>query len=136
MLILINIFILLHVTLIIVKGELCIVKCSALIGFAQIIDVLIRDVMIWKDGYEKEAIQKRKCWNKYWAVEQSVEMIFWIGKGLFKKKHRLHLIWFINLFLKMSGNSLKSYSFYLHQSKVKRRLTQKYLLLVLKTPRV
>ena len=37
-------------------------------------------------------MKKRKCGNKYWEIEQSVEMIFWIGKGLLKKKHRLHLI--------------------------------------------
>ena len=40
------------------------------------------------------------------------------------------------LFLKMSGKSLKSYTLYLHQTKLIRRLFQKYLLLVLKTPRV
>ena len=49
--ILINIFILLHVTPIIVKREFLIVKRSALIGFAQILDLLIGDVMTWKDGY-------------------------------------------------------------------------------------
>ena len=49
--ILINICILLHVTPIIVKREFLIVKHSALIGFAQILDLLIGDVMTWKDGY-------------------------------------------------------------------------------------
>ena len=47
----INICILLHVTPIIVKREFLIVKHSALIGFAQILDLLIGDVMTWKDGY-------------------------------------------------------------------------------------
>ena len=49
--ILINILIHLHVTPIIVKREFLIVKRSALIGFAQILDLLIGDVMTWKDGY-------------------------------------------------------------------------------------
>ena len=49
--ILINICILLHVTPIIVKREFLIVKHSDLIGFAQILDLLIGDVMTWKDGY-------------------------------------------------------------------------------------
>ena len=40
----------LHVTLIIVKQEFLIVKRSALMGFAQILDLLIGDVMTWKDG--------------------------------------------------------------------------------------
>ena len=115
-LILINIFIL-HITPITVKREFLIVKRSALIGLAQILDLLIGVVMTWKDGYKKEAIQKSKSGNQYWEAEQSVEMIFWIRKGLFKRKHRLHLIWFIMLFLKMSGNS-----FYLHQSKVTKKL--------------
>ena len=48
--ILINIFILLHVTPIILKREFLIVKRSAIIGFTQILDLLIEDVMIWKDG--------------------------------------------------------------------------------------
>ena len=43
--ILINIVILLHVTPIIVKGEFLIVKRSTLLGFAQIPDLLIGDVM-------------------------------------------------------------------------------------------
>ena len=38
--------------------------------------------------------------------------------------------------LKMPGKSLKSYTFYLHQTKLIRRFSLKYLLLVLKTPRV
>ena len=59
--ILINICILLHVTPIIVKKEFLIVKHSELIGFAQILDLLIGDVMTLKDGYQKEAIKKRKC---------------------------------------------------------------------------
>ena len=49
--ILINILIHLHVTPIIVKREFLIVKRSALIGFAQILDLLIGNVMTWKDGY-------------------------------------------------------------------------------------
>ena len=49
--ILINIFILLHVTPIIVKGEFLIVKRSALIGFVQILYLLTGDVMTWKDGF-------------------------------------------------------------------------------------
>ena len=49
--ILINICILLHVTPIIVKREFLIVKHSDLIGFAQILDLLIGVVMTWKDGY-------------------------------------------------------------------------------------
>ena len=40
----------LHVTLIIVKQEFLIVKRSALMRFAQILDLLIGDVMTWKDG--------------------------------------------------------------------------------------
>ena len=36
----------------------------------------------------------------------------------------------------MSGKSLKNYTFYLHQTKLVRRFSQKYLLLILKTPRV
>ena len=49
--ILINISILLHATPIIVKREFRIVNRSALIGFAQILDLLIGDVMSWKDGH-------------------------------------------------------------------------------------
>ena len=49
--VIINICILLHVTPIIVKREFLIVKRSALIGFAQILDLLIGNVMTWKDGY-------------------------------------------------------------------------------------
>ena len=49
--ILINIFIHLHVIPIIVKREFFIVKRSALIGFAQNLDLLIGNVMTWKDGY-------------------------------------------------------------------------------------
>ena len=45
LLILINICILLHATPIIVKREFLIAKHSALIGFAQILDLLIGDVM-------------------------------------------------------------------------------------------
>ena len=74
--ILINIFILLHVTPIILKREFLIIKRSSLIGFAQILYLLIRDVMTWEDGYWIEAIKKRKCGNKYLEVEQSVETIF------------------------------------------------------------
>ena len=33
------------------KKEFLIVKRSALIGFPQILDLLIGDVMTWKDGY-------------------------------------------------------------------------------------
>ena len=134
--ILINIFILLHVTPIIVKREFLIVKCSTLIGFSQILYLLIGVLMTWKDGYYKKAIKKRKCGNKYWEVEQFVETIFWTEKGLSKKKHRLHLIWLIFLFLKMLGKSLKNYTFNLYQTKLIRGFSQKYLLLVLKTPRV
>ena len=36
----------------------------------------------------------------------------------------------------MSVKSLKSYTFYLHQAKLIRGFSQKYLLLALKTPRV
>ena len=72
--------------------------------------------------------------ERYWEVEQSVDMIFWIGKGLFKKKHRLHLIWLIILFLKMWGQFLKSYIVYLQQTKLIRGFSQKFLLLDLKTP--
>ena len=63
-LILINIFIL-HITPITVKREFLIVKRSALIGLAQILDLLIGVVMTWKDGYKKEAIQKSKSGNQY-----------------------------------------------------------------------
>ena len=49
--ILINICILLHFTPIIVKRELLVIKHSALIGFAQILDLLIGNVMTWKYGY-------------------------------------------------------------------------------------
>ena len=49
--ILINVFILLHVTPVIVKREFLIVKRSALIEFAQILHLLIGDVITWKDGY-------------------------------------------------------------------------------------
>ena len=49
--ILINVCILLHVAPIIVKGEFPIAKRSALIGFVQILDLLIGDGMTWKDGY-------------------------------------------------------------------------------------
>ena len=49
--IIINICILLHVTPIVVKREFLIVKPSTLIGFAQILDLLIGDVMTWKDGF-------------------------------------------------------------------------------------
>ena len=48
--ILINIFILLHVTPIIVKREFLTVKRSALIRFAQILHLLIGNVITWKDG--------------------------------------------------------------------------------------
>ena len=47
----INISILLNVTPIIVKREFLIVKRSALIEFAHILHLLIRDVMTWKGGY-------------------------------------------------------------------------------------
>ena len=49
--ILISIFILVHFTPTIVKRELFIVKRSALTGLAQILYLLIGDVMTWKDGY-------------------------------------------------------------------------------------
>ena len=39
-------------------------------------------------------------------------------------------------FLKISEKSLKSYTFYLHQTKLIRGFSQKHLLLVLKTPGV
>ena len=39
-------------------------------------------------------------------------------------------------FLKMSGKSLKNYTFYLHQNKLIIMFSQKYLLLVLKTATV
>ena len=47
----INIWILLHVTPIIVKREFLIAKRSALIALAQIQSLLIGDVMTWKDGH-------------------------------------------------------------------------------------
>ena len=49
--ILISIFILVHFTPTIVKRELFIVKRYALTGLAQILYLLIGDVMTWKDGY-------------------------------------------------------------------------------------
>ena len=47
----INIWILLHVTPIIVQREFLIAKRSALIALAQIQSLLIGDVMTWKDGH-------------------------------------------------------------------------------------
>ena len=44
-------FHLFHVIPIIVKREFLIVKRSTLIGFAQILYLLIGDIMTWKDGY-------------------------------------------------------------------------------------
>ena len=49
--ILINVFILLKVTPITVKREFLIIKLSTLIGFVQILYLLIGHVMNWKDGY-------------------------------------------------------------------------------------
>ena len=48
--ILTNIFILFHVTPIIVKREFLTAKRSALTRFAQILYLLIGDLMTWKDG--------------------------------------------------------------------------------------
>ena len=91
--------------------------------------------MTRNDGYKEEAIKRRKCRNKYWELEVSAEVIFGTGKGLPKKKHGIHSIWLIVLFLKMSGKYLKSCTFYLLQTKIMIRFSQKYVLLVLKTPR-
>ena len=51
-------------------------------------------------------------------------------------KTKNNLISLIILFLKMQGKSLKSYTFYLHQTKLLRGFSQKYPLFDLKTPRV
>ena len=59
--ILINICILLHVTPIIVKSEFLIVKRSALIGFARILDLLIGDVMTWKEKKVRKQVLRGRA---------------------------------------------------------------------------
>ena len=80
--ILINICILLHVTLIIVKREFLIVKRSALIGFARILDLLIKDVMTWKEKKVRKQVRGRAiCRDDLLNRERTLQ-----------KKQKLHLI--------------------------------------------
>ena len=79
--ILINICILLHVTPIIVRRKFFIVKRSDLIGFAQMLDLLIADVMTWKE-LRKQVLRGREiCRDDLLNRER-----------ILKKKYRLHLI--------------------------------------------
>ena len=81
--ILINICILLHVTLIIVKREFLIVKRSALIGFARILDLLIGDVMTWKEKKVRKQVLRGRaiCRDDLLNRERTLQ-----------EKQKLHLI--------------------------------------------
>ena len=79
--ILINICILLHVTPIIVRREFFIVKRSDLIGFAQMLDLLIADVMTWKEVWKQVLRGRELCRDDLLNRERTL-----------KKKYRLHLI--------------------------------------------
>ena len=60
----IDVVILLYITPTIARKKFLIVKRSGLIGFAQILHLLIKDPTIWKDGFKKGTIKKRKGRNK------------------------------------------------------------------------
>ena len=135
--ILINIFILLHVTPIIVKREFLIVKRSALNRiFSDSIsfDRRCNDLERWllERDYQEKEVRKQVlrgrtiCENDLLNRERTL--------SLSQKKKKIQLTF--SLTYSPLFKYVRNFFEELHQTKLIRRSPQKYLLLVLKTPKV
>ena len=125
--ILINIVILLHVTHTIVKKRipysqtLCLNRiCSDSRSF----DRRCNDLERWllERGYKEKEVHKQILRGRAICRYDLLNMESTL-------QEKTQLIWLIILFLKISGKSLRCYTFYLHQTKLIRSFSQKYLLL-------